>query len=187
MTRSEDARERLAEHGEVRPQPTSDWAGSFPLPRALGAFYAEVGPVDVTVENYGNPFFFPSLARLWDLQAGYRWHGLTGDRLPEWHDGWIVVMTTGGDPTIFDVSTERVLFAAHGAGAWEPSECFTDLSTMALCIATLGAIVRDAGEGFMDDDFYVRPEHQERALLELSRILGSRSEAEAIMALAEWG
>ena len=143
--------------------------------------------MEVMVEGYGNPYFFPSLARLWDLQAGYRWHGLTGDRIPEWQDDWIVVTTAGGDPYIFDASSGHILFAYHGAGAWEPDVCFSDLPTMALCIATLGAIVRSAGEAFVDDDFNVRPEHREHAVLELTRILGSRPEAEAILAQAEWG
>jgi len=153
----------------------------------LAVFYEEVGPVDVTVESTGNPFFLPSLARLWDFQAGYHWHGQTGDRIPEWKDEWIVVMSNGGDPAIFDASTSRVLFAYHGAGAWEPDDWFPDLSTMALCIATLGTIVRSAGEDFMDDDFNIRPEYQEQAISELTRILGSQVEAEAIVVQAEWG
>ena len=60
-------------------QPASDWAGDIALPAELARFYREVGPCDCTLDTAGNPFFIPSLAKLWKQQAGYRWHGLTGE------------------------------------------------------------------------------------------------------------
>src|SRR5437867_3587372 len=91
------ARRLLAEHGEIRSQPASDWRGPFPLPPDLAMYYDVVGPVDVTIEGYGNPYFLPSLVKLWDFQAGYRWNGLTGEPIPDWNDDWLVVGDEAGD------------------------------------------------------------------------------------------
>jgi hypothetical protein len=57
MVTAQTARELLAEHGPVRSQQPTDWTGSFSLPTSLLTFYQEVGPFDVTIEQYGNPFF----------------------------------------------------------------------------------------------------------------------------------
>jgi hypothetical protein len=50
-----------------------------------------VGPLDITIKSYGNPFFLPRLAALWEFQAGYRWHGFTGERIEDWDSDWLVV------------------------------------------------------------------------------------------------
>src|SRR6202165_3137667 len=76
MVSAEKAKGLLALHGEVRPQPVTDWTGSFPIPPAIARFYWEVGPADITIKAHGNPYFFPCLADLWKFQAGYRWNGL---------------------------------------------------------------------------------------------------------------
>jgi hypothetical protein len=59
MVTAEVAKRLLALHGEVRPQPSSDWTGPFPIPAAVERFYQEVGPANVTIEAHGNPFFEP--------------------------------------------------------------------------------------------------------------------------------
>ena len=69
MITPERAKELLAAHGEVRPQPPTDWKGAFPLPAAAERFYQEIGPADVTIEAHGNPYFVPRLGALWDFQA----------------------------------------------------------------------------------------------------------------------
>src|SRR5262249_20788206 len=59
MVSAERARQLLSVHGIVRPQPASDWTGETSLPCCVERFYREVGPVDLTIETHGNPFFIP--------------------------------------------------------------------------------------------------------------------------------
>jgi hypothetical protein len=127
------------------------------------------------------------LARLWDFQAGYRWNGLSGEPAADWNDNWLVVADEGGDAFIFDRASSKVLFAPHGQGAWEPEVWFADLGAMACCLAILGSIVRAAGKDFTDADSYVKPNHRESAVARLAEVVGSRSEAEAIVDGAGWG
>lgn len=181
------ARALVAEHGEVRPQPAADWHGTFPLPPDVAEYYKLIGPVDVTIEGYGNPYFLPSLAKLWDFQAGYRWNSISGESIDDWDDDWLVVGDEGGDPFIFDLASSKVLFAHHGQGVWEPHEWFPNLFTMAACLAMLGSVVRAAEDDFTDADSFVRPEHRERAITRIAEVLGSRSEAEAMVSGAGWG
>src|SRR5690348_16656301 len=78
------ARELLSAHGRTLPQSPHDWNGTFELPEGVKCFYQEVGPDDITIKSYGNPWFLPRLSSLWSFQAGYRWHGVTGEQIPEW-------------------------------------------------------------------------------------------------------
>jgi hypothetical protein len=64
-----------------RRQPAVDWQGEFPLPSAVAEYFTELGPVDVWIRAYSNPYFLPSLSELWEHQTGYRTHGLTHERL----------------------------------------------------------------------------------------------------------
>src|SRR5687767_3387117 len=74
-----------------RSQPASDWRGEFPLPDAVADYFANFGPVDLSIDSSANPYFLPSLSKLWEYQAGYRYHGDTGERFPEWDDDWLVI------------------------------------------------------------------------------------------------
>lgn len=186
-TRIDQARTRLLEHGDLRAQSASDWTGEVPLPDEVAAFYEEIGPHDVMIEGYGNPYFLPRLSKLWDFQAGYRWDGVSGERIDGWDDDWLVVADEGGNPFIFDRASGRVLFAEHGMGIWEPEEWFPDLVTMAAALATIGGVVRDAGEDFTDEDFTVRPEHVERAVSAVAEVVGSRAQAESLVGGLGWG
>ena len=40
----------------LRPQPASDWTGDYPLPAAVAAYYAELGPDDLSIRGYGNAY-----------------------------------------------------------------------------------------------------------------------------------
>jgi hypothetical protein len=186
MVTAEQVRELLSNHGIVQPQPPDDWTGMFPLPTPVEEFFREVGPTDITIENYGNAFFLPRLAGLWAFQGGYRWDGLTGQAIEGWDDDWLVVADQGGDAFILSRTTGKVLYAQHGTGAWKPAEIFDDLNTMAVCLAHLGDVVASAGEGFTDDACLVRREHRERALTGLRRFVGSRLAAETILGLVGW-
>ena len=179
-------RELLAAHGRLEPQEPSDWTGEVPLPEPIAAFYRDVGPVDVTIEGYGNPYHLPRLAGLWDYQAGYRWNSLTGEASADWNPDWLVVADEGADPFIFAAAEGVVLYAVHGVGAWDPVELYPSLNTMAACLATLGSVVVAAGDGFTDDDCDVRPEHRATAVRRLTELLGDAARAEEIVDEAGW-
>jgi hypothetical protein len=180
-------RELLSRHGALRPQGPEDWEGEFPLPEPLEAFYREVGPVNVTIEGYGNPCFLPSLAALWRFQEGYRWNGIDKLRLPDWQEAWVVVGDEGGDPFILDRHSRRILVAQHGTGAWEPEELFEDVNEMAACLAAVGSVVAEAGLTLTDDGSDIRPEHRARAERLLAELLASSDEAAAVLAALGWG
>ncbi len=185
MVESARVRELLELHGSCQPQHASEWAGQIPLPDPIAEFYRDVGPVNITIEGYGNPTFIPNLSQLWNRQAGYRWNGLTGEPIADWDRDWIVVADEGADPYIY--RNGKILFAQHGAGVWEPDEIYPDLNTMAACLATLGAVVLNAGDEFSDDDCYIRPKFRAEAISRLADILGNKNEAEAIVETAGWG
>jgi len=191
MVTSAIARELLKPHGKVCSQPASDWTGAFPIPPAVERFYGEVGPLNVTIEGYGNPYFLPSLADLWQLQAGYRWNGLDKKRLADWPDDWLVVADEGGDPFIFVRSSGVILHAFHGAGKWDAEEIFPDLNTMAACLAQLGATALEAkadDAAWMAwlDDGVIPARYRELAAARLAKFLESKPKAEVVLGALGW-
>jgi hypothetical protein len=187
MVTAEQARLQLSLHGIVQPQLPNAWSGGLPLAAVLERYYREVGPVDVCIESFGNPFFLPSLARLWSLQAGYRWNGLSGEPVADWQDDWLVVAHQGGDPFILSRSSGTVLHDQHGRGRWEPGELFPDLNAMAGCLGFLGSVVVSAGENLADEDFRIRPACRHEAITGLQRLLGSAMTAEVVLESLGWG
>lgn len=186
MLISDQVRDLLQKHGTTRPQSASEWKGEISLPPAVERFYAEVGPVDITIDCHGNPYFLPKLTDLWQFQAGYRWHGITGERLPEWDDDWLVVADEGGDPFIFSRSAGSVLFTHHGMSVWEPEPIYPDIFTMAGCMAILGSIVAEAHDDFTDQECRIRPKCQAKAMQRFEEVLGSWAEAEAVLGMCGW-
>jgi hypothetical protein len=182
-----DLRMLVAKHGTVRSQDSSEWTGEFPLPPQLAKFYVDIGPVDVSIQAYGNPFFLPALSRLWQFQAGYRWDSITNKRIKDWDDDWLVVGDQGGDPLIFLRTSGEVLFAMHGTGTWEPESLFENVNIMTACLATLGDIVTSSGQNFTDEASYIRPAHRARAEQELSRILGGKRRVAEVLGALGWG
>jgi hypothetical protein len=156
MISLKEARSLLSRHGITRPQSISDWSGPFRLPGPVQAFYDEVGPIDVTIPALGNDYFFPSLKRLWELQAGYRYNSLSGDPIKLWEDNWIVVVNEAGDPFIFDSTNGDVLHAIHGLSTWSPRVLFPSLASMAGSLAVVGAIILDAGPDLTDHKAEIR-------------------------------
>jgi hypothetical protein len=186
MVSAERSRQLLAKHGVVQSRPADDWTGDVTLPPDIETFFQDVGPVDITIQSYGNPYFLPRLSRLWQFQAGYRWNGLTGETIADWDPNWLVVADEGGDAFIYSVSGRSVLFAVHGAGRWEPEPLFADLNTMGACLAHLGTVRVEAGKDFTDKDSRIRLEHLGHARDELYQLLGSMSETDAVLGILGW-
>jgi hypothetical protein len=179
----------LAPHGELRRQTRDRWSGAIPLPETVADFYEKigpwgptihegVGPVGSTIPTGGNPTCMPPLHRLWDYQAGYRWHANTGERLTDWSDDWLVVATEGANPYILEISTGRILFAFAGAGKWQPKEVFSDIFTMAAGLATIGSVYNEAGEDMYDEDLNEKPAYVALKVQRLADILGDVGAAE---------
>jgi hypothetical protein len=187
MASIEQARAALAPHGALAPQSAADhWRGEIPLPEPIASFYEQVGPLGewinqrvghagLTVPAQGNAFSIPPLSRLWQLQAGYRWHGITGERIAAWPGHWLVVADQGADPFIFDLRTGAVHFAMHGAGEWQADELFADIVEMAACLGTIGQVWDEAGDAIFtdDDDCEVDPVHRARLVARLAPLVGA--------------
>lgn len=184
----------LASFGTLRPQPASEWTGEVELHPSLALFYEEVGPYGkygphgpegLIIPTTGNPFEIVPLAKLWDKQAGYRWHGMSGERMKSWPDEWLVVAAQGGDPFILDRPTGAILHARHGEGAWTPEPVFSDVFVMALVFGAIGTVYEEGGEEIFDDEFEVRPEWRAALRTRLASFL-TVTEAEAIASRFDW-
>ena len=169
----------------LRAQSAEEWSGPSTLPRAIESYYEEVGPVDLEIWGYGNPWYVPALAQLWDLQAGYRYDPETKERFSDWKDNWLVVAYEGGDPYIFDTETETILHDMHGRGMWDPKPVFQDLGEMISVFAVLGAIRASAGQRFTDDQG-INPKYIDEASVDLKRILGSERRATTTLERLGW-
>ena len=187
-------REVLAPFGALRPQPASDWAGEVELHPSLARFYEEVGlygedrphgPGGLTIPTTGNPFELVPLTRLWGLQAGYRWHGRSGERLADWRDEWLVVADQGGDPFILDRTTGAILHAHHGEGAWKPEPAFAGVLVMALVLGTIGAVHEEGGGDIYDEGYEVRPAWRALLRARLAPVLGG-TEADTTASRFGW-
>lgn len=191
-----ETRALLSQHGVLESQPATNWRGDFALPQPLEAFYREIGPLGryindrvgysgVSIPTVGNPFNLPPLSRLWDLQAGYRWHGISGQRLEGWDDAWLVIADQGADPLIYHRQTGEILFDRHG-GPWNPLVIFPDIITMTACLATIGSVCVDAEDDLWTDDERINPTLRATLETRLTAILGSASAASDLADTFEW-
>lgn len=167
------------------PQSAELWRGEFSLPAPIARYYREFGAVDVDITGYADSFFLPSLARLWEYQVGYRTHALTGERIKEWDDDWLVIADQGADPFIYSRDSGKILYAMHGAGEWRPTKLFADLPQMVTALAVLGEAVAAAGDDLTDEDCHLSQSFIETATEKLSRVL-DRAEQAGLM-LKEFG
>ncbi len=187
----------LAHWGELRPQPASDWQGTIPLPTPLADFYAQVGPwgetyhahvgpTGVSLDIGGNPVDIPPLHKLWQLQAGYRWDAVGGERLADWSEHWLVIADQGADPFILDTASGNVLFAFHGAGAWAPTPLATSLETAFGGLATMANAMAELGDDAFDDSDELLATARATVTSSLASYLGSAAQATQFLDALEW-
>ncbi|MEG0183775.1 MAG: hypothetical protein RR704_10010 [Stenotrophomonas sp.] len=188
----DDLRTTFARFGLLQAQDERAWQGPFPLPPVLVRLYAQVGPqgheinakvghAGITVP--GLEVWIPPLQRLWSHQAGYRWHGISGEPIDNWPSNWLVIADRGADPFILDLDDDRVLFSHHGAGLLDAGEIAADVPTLMAALAAAGTVYLDAGDALYsdDDDGGIRADHQEAAVHAVAQVLGSRDEAELFL------
>lgn len=181
-------RQQFSLFGELRSQPRGAWAGEVPLPEALADFYEQIGPWGETYhENVGpvgitlseTQISFPPLHRLWTLQAGYRWDASNGQRVADWQEQWLVIADQNADPFILDMNNGRILFALHGAGAWNADELAPDLITFVASAAAIGVVFHQADDDLRDDDWVIKPEYRDAAIAAVAKVLGDERDAES--------
>ncbi|MCH8621480.1 hypothetical protein [Undibacterium sp. TS12] len=189
-------RDLLSPWGELRPQAVTDWQGEIPLPAILANFYAQigpwgeivhekVGPTGLSLNAGGNPVDVPVLKNLWSRQACYRWHGNTGQRLPEWQDHWLVVATEGSNPFMLDTVTGQVYFAL--AGGKPDFRLFApDLLTAFAAIACVANTMRDLGELAFDDTYELTAAARAQVTLNLDKLLAGIGDAREMVAAWRW-
>lgn len=178
-------RDLLSPWGELRPQAGSDWQGEIALPAVVADLYAQVGPVDISLSAGGNPVAIPALKSLWSRQACYRWHGNTGQRLPEWQDHWLVVATEGSNPFMLDTMTGQVYFAL--AGGKPDFQLFApDLLTAFASIACVANTMRELDEQAFDDTYELTVAARARVIDDLDKLLAGNANASEMLAAWRW-
>jgi hypothetical protein len=173
----------LTPFGALEAQEAEEWTGDIELPAVLAAYYAQVGPTDLEIDTLGDPFTFYPLSRLWDIQAGYRWNTVSGARLVDWNDEWVVVATQGEDPFILDALTGEVL-TAPGENGWldreaEPEVTFPNLAVMTEALAAVGAAYAATEDPFTED-WAVSPELARDVTERLEQVLGDAGRARLV-------
>ncbi|MCU1125389.1 SMI1/KNR4 family protein [Stenotrophomonas maltophilia] len=188
----DDLHASFARSGLLRAQHEGDWQGPFPLPPVLARFYAQVGPlgheINAKVGNSGITIpgldvWMPPLRRVWSHQAGYRWHGISGEPIDNWPSNWLVIADRGADPFILDLDDGRVLFSHHGAGLLDAGEIAADVLTLMAALAAAGTVYLEAGDDLYDDDDDggIRAMHEEAAVQAVVQVLGNRLDAECLL------
>lgn len=72
---------------------------TLPLPAPLARGFAHLAPCENEALDLGThrlTLWAPQ--ELIELQVGFRWHGFTGRRMPEWDERYVVFAEDGGDP-----------------------------------------------------------------------------------------
>jgi hypothetical protein len=181
----ESIRSLLTPWGTLKPQPATDWNGTIVLPTLLEEFYLQLGPVELSISAGGNPVFIPSLKNLWARQACYRWHGITGERLADWQDNWLVIATEGSNPFILDTETGAVYFDLAG-GKPSPKLFCSNLVTGFGAIATVANTLTELGDDAYDDTSELTSVARTTVVNSLNRFLSDAANAEQMLEAWQW-
>jgi hypothetical protein len=194
----QDIKKLLTNYGILKPQPVSDWLGDGILPLAVAQFYAEVGPYGIMVHRNvgpigvnilagGNPVYVPPLCKLWELQVGYRIDGITGERIQNWPNEWLVIASESGNPFIFNSIDNQVYFDFSGAGGWQPKLLAPNIAIALGGLATLAnALAELDDDEDYSEDFEMLPKARANCICQLVQFLGSEDKADAFIKTIEW-
>jgi hypothetical protein len=172
---------------QLVPQDANDWQGPFALPEEVLEYYRELGPCDLALEHIASTFFLPSLARLWEHQAGYRYHPDTKEVFPDWDDDWLVIADEGADPFIYVRSSGQILHDTHGGGSWNPEFFCQNLETMVTSMAILSELVLAAGESLEFEENGICKTWYDKAVARLTELLGNEIDAKGMLGALGWG
>lgn len=185
MRSLDSIRPLLSAWGKLIPQPASDWTGSIALPIAISDLYSILGPSELMICAGGNPVDIPTLKNLWSFQNGYRWHGMTGERLPGWKENWLVIAKEGANPFIFDTENGNVYFDIAG-GKFEPKLFSTDLITALGAIATVANTLSAMGDDAYHDDSELTTQARSNVIASLNSFLSNSNAPHAVEMLEAW-
>lgn len=194
----QDIKKLLETYGILKPQPYSDWLGDGMLPQAVAQFYSEVGPygriihknvgpIGVNIAAGGNPVYVPPLCKLWDLQGGYRTDGITGERIKNWPNEWLVIASQSGNPFIFNSIDNQVYFDFSGGGGWQPKLLAPTIAIALGGLATLAnALAELDDEEDYSEDFEMLPKARAKCVYQLAQFFGADDKANDFITIIEW-
>ncbi len=142
-------------------------------PKELESFLSQKTPSSGQINIGFELFEFPSVEKLSEYQKGYRWHGLTNERVEGWKENWIVFGASNADPLIYNTDNKEVLFDRHGAGSWNPVMLFSNLDEMYKCLFKISKIVGEADEQLHDEDFNIRTKYVQEIKIAILNVVGS--------------
>ncbi|WP_315832878.1 SMI1/KNR4 family protein [Bradyrhizobium prioriisuperbiae] len=129
--------------------PTDGRSLADSLPDELKDFIAS----GIVVGDLALPSRYPKPDELDGWQAGFRFHGHTGESLVStapgaWQPGWYVIALNGfDDPVFIDISEKSsgfpVYYAPHGAGRWDKTVVAPNLLRFGQLLAALAGMADD--------------------------------------------
>jgi hypothetical protein len=128
--------------------------------------------------------YFYGLDELSVRQAGYRFHGITGERIDAWPADRFVIAAWTGNPVSIG-QDGSICYSFHGAGTWTYTRIAPDLPAfLSLLAAWIRYFVAEhGGDLFDEDDDDLEISEEMRA--EIRRdVLGAAQEADRDAALA---
>ncbi|CAN7570128.1 hypothetical protein [Caulobacter sp. LjRoot300] len=152
---------------------------------ALAAEITQVGyPKTFDMPWIVEDLYFYGLDELSDRQAGYRFHGITGERIDAWPADRFVIAAWTANPVSVG-QDGSVCYSRHGVGTWTYVRIAPDLpALLALLAAWIRYFVAEHGGDLFDeddDDFEISQEMR----AEIRRdVLGAVPEADRDAALA---
>ncbi len=116
-------------------------------------FYTTYNPTQlITSSPFGTLDIYP-LDNLDHMQVGYATHGLTGEPVPEWPQGMLVIADADADPFILDPTRDgEIQFARHGQGTWDFFPIAPDITGLLILAWAWNQAETDLGDDF-DEDF----------------------------------
>jgi len=149
-------------------------AAGFPANRALSEWLAALAGSDLVIPWVAEDLrLYGNAASLDAGQVGYRVDA-AGSRLPGWQDDWLVLGQLSGDPLIARPEGDgcAVLFARHGAGAWQPRVVADAPQGLAAALHVwCDLFLRQYARDIYDDTYAVRPAFLDELRRQVGQVL----------------